>query len=204
MKKRLYIGMIPLLILTWACNPVKVYMEKNEIASVDNYRTFLVINEFYDKNAFNSPVLEENLNHRLTEGLKRFGLELDEKQPDLIVRYNTILTDKKKEVNTMPMSPWGWGMNPWMWGPWGMPGGRGGYRVEKYDLGELVVDFIDTRKDKVVMRISAVGEINKPDHKSLGGQNPIRIFKKFGYINKFFLKLVYAPFGKSSKAGFIP
>jgi hypothetical protein len=166
MRKRLYIGMTLLILAAWACNPVKVYMEKNEIASVDTYRTFYVINEFYDKNAFDSPVLEENLNHRLTEGMKRFGLELDEKQPDLIVRYNTILTDKKKEVNTMPMSPWGWGMNPWMWGPWGMPGGRGGYRVEKYDLGELVVDFIDTRKDKVVMRISAVGEINKPDQKS--------------------------------------
>ncbi|WP_114750681.1 DUF4136 domain-containing protein [Pleomorphovibrio marinus] len=166
MKNLVKLGIAMVIVVIGACNPVKVYLEKNEVASIDSYKTFYVINEFYDKYAFNSPVLEENLNHSLTEGMKRFGLELDEKQPDLILRYNTILTDKKKEVNTMPMSPWGWGMNPWMWGPWGMPGGRGGYRVEKYDLGELVVDFIDTRNDKVVMRISAVGEINKPEQKS--------------------------------------
>lgn len=166
MKGFLYVlgGMV--LLATASCSPVKVYLEKNEIASTQEFRTFYVINEFYDKNAFDSPVLEENLQHSLTEGLKRIGFEPDDKQPDLIVRYNTILTDRKKEITTMPMSPWGWGMyNPWMWGgPWGA--GRGGYRVEKYDLGEVVVDFIDTRQDKVVMRISAVGEINKPNHKS--------------------------------------
>ncbi|MFC4871869.1 DUF4136 domain-containing protein [Negadavirga shengliensis] len=161
----LYFMMVTVVATAVSCSPVKVYMEKNEVASTQEYHTFYVINEFYDKNAFDSPVLEENLQHSLTEGLKRIGFEPDDKHPDLIVRYNTVLTDKKKEINTMPMSPWGWGMyNPWMWGgPWG---GRGGYRVEKYDLGELVVDFIDTRQDKVVMRISAVGEINKPDHKS--------------------------------------
>jgi thermostable 8-oxoguanine DNA glycosylase len=45
-------------------------------------------------------------------------------------------------------------------------GGRSSYSVEKYDMGELVVDFIDTKQDKVVMRISAVGEITKPKQKT--------------------------------------
>jgi hypothetical protein len=159
-------AMLWLLMLTafFSCNPVKVYLEKNEVANTEDYRTFYVINQYYDKDAFDSPVLEENLQFRLTEGLKQFGFEQDAVTPDLIVRYNTNLTDRKKEINTMPMmSPYGWGMyNPWMMGGFG----GGGYRVEKYDLGELVVDFIDTKQDKVVMRISAVGEINKPDQKS--------------------------------------
>ncbi|WP_234364409.1 DUF4136 domain-containing protein [Lunatibacter salilacus] len=169
MKNLLIAGFIGVLLALGACNPVKVYLEKNEMANPDAFNTFYVISQFYDTQAFNSPVLEENLQRSLTEGMERFGFEQNSEKPDLIVRYNTVLTDRKKEVNTMPMNPYGFGMNPWMWGnPWMMgPGMRGGgYRVEKYDLGELVVDFIDTRQDKVVMRISAVGEINKPDHKS--------------------------------------
>lgn len=167
MKKRLIIGISGVLLMIAACNPVKVYMEKNEMANPQAFRTFYVISEYYDAQAFESPVLEENLQKGLTEGMQKFGYELSSEKPDLIVRYNTILTDRKKEINSMPMGPYGWGMNPWMWGnPWMMgPGMRGGYRTEKYDLGELVVDFIDTRQDKVVMRISAVSEINKPDQK---------------------------------------
>jgi len=168
MKNTLIVGFVGVLFTLGACNPVKVYLEKNEMANQQSFNTFYVISEYYDANAFDSPVLEENLQKRLTEGMEKIGLEQNSEKPDLIVRYNTILTDRAKEINTMPMNPYGFGMNPWMWGnPWMMgPGMGGGYRVEKYDLGELVVDFIDTRQDKVVMRISAVGEINKPDHKS--------------------------------------
>ncbi|EON76408.1 hypothetical protein ADIS_2858 [Lunatimonas lonarensis] len=152
------------------------------MARPDAFQTFFVISEFYDAMAFNSPVLEENLQKRLTEGMEKFGYQLDSKKPDLIVRYNTLLTDRKKEINSAPMGPWGWGMNPWMWGnPWMMgPGMGGGFRVEKYDLGEVVVDFIDTRQDKVVMRISAVGEINKPDQRSRNLKASVdKILKEF-------------------------
>jgi hypothetical protein len=169
MKNLLIAGFIGVLLALSSCNPVKVYLEKNEMANPGAFNTFYVISQFYDTQAFNSPVLEENLQRSLTEGMEKFGYEQNAEKPDLIVRYNTVLTDRKKEINTMPMNPYGFGMNPWMWGnPWMMgPGMRGGgFRVEEYDLGELVVDFIDTRQDKVVMRISAVGEINKPDQKS--------------------------------------
>ncbi|WP_375582194.1 DUF4136 domain-containing protein [Cyclobacterium xiamenense] len=154
-----------LLIGLVACSPVRVFMEKNELASVEDYKTFFVINQYYDKDAFESPVLEDNLHNSLTLGMESFGFEENMEKPDLIVRYNTNLMDRQKEINTMPMmSPFGWGM----YSPWMMPYGpnMGGFRVENYDMGELVVDFIDTRQDKVVLRISAVGEINKPQQKS--------------------------------------
>ena len=149
-----------------SCSPVRVFMEKNEVAGMDAYKTFYVINQYYDKDAFESPVLEENLQYRLSEGMSNMGFEENETNPDLIVRYNTNLTDRQKEVNNMPMmNPFfGSGMyNPYMM-PYGM--GRSSYSVEKYDMGELVVDFIDTKNDKVVMRISAVGEITKPKQKT--------------------------------------
>lgn len=167
MKNNLIAGLLGVSLALGACNPVKVYLEKNEMANPEAFNTFFVISQFYDTEAFNSPVLEENLQKSLTEGMEKFGFEQNSEKPDLLVRYNTVLTDRKKEINSMPMNPYGFGMNPWMWNnPQMMGPGMGGYRVEKYDLGELVVDFIDTRQDKVVMRISAVGEINKPDQKS--------------------------------------
>lgn len=182
MTKYIIIGLLVLAGVAVGCSPVKVYMEKNEMARPDAFQTFYVISEYYDAQAFNSPVLEENLQKRLTEGMEKFGYQLDAQKPDLIVRYNTILTDRKKEVNSAPMGPWGWGMNPWMWGnPWMMgPGMGGGFRVEKYDMGEVVVDFIDTRQDKVVMRISAVGEINKPEQRSKNLKASVeKILKEF-------------------------
>ncbi|SHN30828.1 protein of unknown function [Cyclobacterium lianum] len=170
------------LVVFWmaSCSPVRVFLEKNEVAEVADYKTFFVINQYYDKDAFESPVLEDNLQNSLTEGMKSFGFEQDMERPDLIVRYNTNLTDRQKEVNTAPMmNPYyglGW-YSPWMM-PWGS--NMGGFRVENYDMGELVVDFIDTRQDKVVMRISAVGEINKPQQKSKNLKTSVeKILKTF-------------------------
>lgn len=168
------------MIMLASCSPVRVFLEKNEVAEVADYKTFYVINQYYDKDAFESPVLEDNLQNSLTEGMKGFGFEQDMEMPDLIVRYNTNLTDRQKEVNSTPM------MNPYMgmgwYNPWMMPWGSnmGSFRVENYDMGELVVDFIDTKQDKVVMRISAVGEITKPQQKSRNLKTSVdKILKTF-------------------------
>ncbi len=180
MKFTFSIVMVSALIWIASCSPVRVFLEKNEVASIEDYQTFFVINQYYDKVAFESPVLEDNLQHRLTEGIKSFGFEQDMEKPDLIVRYNTNLTDRQKEINATPMmSPYS-GMG--MYNPWMMPYGfnNSGFRVENYDMGELVVDFIDTRQDKVVMRISAVGEISKPKQKSKNLQTSVdKILKEF-------------------------
>ncbi|WP_339900820.1 DUF4136 domain-containing protein [uncultured Cyclobacterium sp.] len=182
------IGILALILSIFfsSCSPVRVFMEKNEVASFDTYDTFFVINQYYDKDAFESPVLEENLKHRLSEGMRNMGFSEDETKPDLIVRYNTNLTDRQKEVNRTPM------MSPYygMYSPYMMPypygAGRSTYSVEKYDMGELVVDFIDTKKDKVVMRISAVGEITKPKQKTKNlFTSAEKILKEFSkYVEK--------------------
>ncbi|WP_339677996.1 DUF4136 domain-containing protein [Cyclobacterium marinum] len=188
------IGIVTLMlgIFFSSCSPVRVFMEKNEVASFDTYNTFFVINQYYDKDAFESPVLEENLKHRLSEGMREMGFVEDETKPDLIVRYNTNLTDRQKEVNRMPMmSPYyGYGIySPYMM-PYPYGGGRSTYSVEKYDMGELVIDFIDTKKDKVVMRISAVGEITKPKQKTKN------LFTSAEKILKEFSKYVEKQVGK--------
>ena len=95
----------------------------------------------------------------------------------------------------MPMmSPYyGYGIySPYMM-PYPYGGGRSTYSVEKYDMGELVIDFIDTKKDKVVMRISAVGEITKPKQKTKN------LFTSAEKILKEFSKYVEKQVGKWPK-----
>ena len=63
----------------------------------------------------------------------------------------------------MAHNPWGWGMyNPWMWRyPYSNMYNRG-YKTEKYLLGEIVMDFVDKEEGEAIVRLSAVGEVNKP------------------------------------------
>lgn len=163
MKNGKYLCFMVLVTFLVACSPVRVFLEKEELSATQEFKTFMVINEYSGKNAYGSPELEASLQRSLIQGLEDRGFELDIKEPDLVVRYNTILSQNQKELNTMAHNPWGWGMyNPWMWrNPYGF--GQGGYKTEKYNLGEVVMDFIDTTKDQAVLRISAVGEVTKPE-----------------------------------------
>ncbi|MDN3670567.1 DUF4136 domain-containing protein [Echinicola jeungdonensis] len=165
MKIRVLIALIIPFLLVVSCSPVKIYTEKSELNYEKSYKTFAIINQYKGKNAWNSPVLDQNLVHNLTEGMKEMGYEPDRNSPDLILRYNTLLSEGEKEVSQYPGSMWGYGMyNPWMYRMpypyWGNP-----TKLEKYDLGELVIDFIDPRADQVILRISAVGEVNNPKQK---------------------------------------
>lgn len=159
----MYVGFICLISMLGACSPVRVFLEKDQVSAIKEFKTFMVVNEYFGKNAYGSPDLEASLQRNLIQGMEERGFELDINEPDLVVRYNTILSQNQKEINPMAHNPWGWGMyNPWMWqNPYRYR--QGGYRTEKYNLGEVVMDFIDTQKDEAILRISAVGEVTKPE-----------------------------------------
>ncbi len=167
MKSSVNISLIGLLVLLLgACSPVRVFLEKDQLAAASTYKTFMVENERPGKPVYGSPELDKELQQQLIEGMEKRGFVLDINDPDIILRYNTILSQNQKEINTMAHNPWGWGMyNPYMWRyPYSYPYhyGRGGYKVEKYNLGEVVIGFIDAEKEEEILRISAVGEVTKP------------------------------------------
>lgn len=165
MKSGLNIGLLSLiLVLLSACSPVRVFLEKEQLTKAGTYKTFMVENEFPGKNVYGSPELDKSLQQQLIVGMEKRGFVLDINDPDIVLRYNTILSQNQKEINTMANNPWGWGMyNPYMW-RYPYPYNRGGgYKVEKYNLGEVVIDFVDTQKEEAILRISAVGEVNKPE-----------------------------------------
>src|SRR5690554_1038927 len=166
MKSSLNIGVLGVaLLLVAACSPVRVFLEKEQLSNAGIYKTFMIENEYPGKYVYGSPDLDKSLQQQLIAGMEKRGFVLDINDPDVILRYNTILSQNQKEINTMAHNPWGWGMyNPYMWRyPYPYDYHRnGGFKVEKYNLGEVVIDFIDTKKDEAILRISAVGEVTKP------------------------------------------
>jgi hypothetical protein len=165
MKSSLKIALVSLfLIILYSCNPVRVFLEKEQLPNQVAYKTFAIENQFPGKSVYGSPDLDKTFQEQLIEGMEKRGFVLDINNPDLVLRYNTILSQNQKEINTMAHNPWGWGMyNPYMW-PYSYPYNqrRGGFKVEKYNLGEVVIDFVDTTKEDAILRISAVGEVTKP------------------------------------------
>lgn len=157
-----YVGLV--LLLMSSCNPVRVFLEKEQLPNQVAYKTFAIENQFPGKNVYGSPDLDKALQEQLIAGMVKRGYELDINDPDLVLRYNTILSQNQKEINTMAHNPWGWGMyNPYMWRyPYPYNSRNGGYKIEKYNLGEVVIDFVDTDKEEAILRISAVGEVTKP------------------------------------------
>ncbi|QDH80132.1 DUF4136 domain-containing protein [Echinicola soli] len=171
MKWKMVMGLLAMVLVTAACNPVKVYLEKEEVKAERSYRTFAIINQYQGKEAWNSPTLDKNLRDGLIKGMQERGYEENIQQPDLILRYNTLLSEGEKEVRDNDyygMSPYGpYGMyNPYMYRyPYGMPYWPSRTEIEKYNLGEVVIDFIDPKADEVILRISAVGEVNNVKQK---------------------------------------
>lgn len=165
MKSSLKIGLLSLIILmAGSCNPVRVFLEKEQIPKTVTYKTFGIENEFPGKNVYGSPDLDVTLQQELIAGMEKRGFELDINNPDIVLRYNTILSQNQKEINPTSNNPWGYGMyNPYMRRyPYPYDYGRESYKVEKYNLGEVVIDFIDTNRQTAILRISAVGEVTKP------------------------------------------
>ena len=164
MKRSIYLGCLVVVTLLGSCSPVRVFLEKDQVSAAREYETFAVVNEVEGKYAYGSPQLDSLLRKQVIEGMQEQGYVLDSLSPDLVVRYNTILTQNQKEINTMAHNPWGWGMyNPWMWRyPYSSMYNRGAYKTEKYLLGEIVMDFVDREQGETILRLSAVGEVDKP------------------------------------------
>ena len=116
MKSSLKIGLLSLLILmAGSCNPVRVFLEKEQIPKTVGYKTFAIENEFPGKNVYGSPDLDITLQQELIAGMEKRGFELDINNPDIVLRYNTILSQNQKEINPSSNNLWGYGMyNPYM------------------------------------------------------------------------------------------
>lgn len=160
----LYIVLVFLLFSISSCSSIEIFKEKTEFAPYKKYSTFAILNKEYGQKGFNDPYLDAVVADGLEFLLVEKGLVYDPKQPEIILRYTSNEDPRQKEIvnNRMPM--WGFRVwDPWMYDPRFM--NQPPISTKNYELLQLIVDFVDPKNDKMLMRLTAVSEVNSQKEK---------------------------------------
>lgn len=116
--------------------------------------------------SFSDEFLDALVSDGIQSQLENLGLVYEKEKPELIIRYTSNEDLRQKEVfdNRYPM--WGgriW--DPWMYDPRFM-NQRSMSSTRNYELMQVVVDFIDPKNDRMLMRLTAVSEVSNQKEKN--------------------------------------
>jgi len=152
-------------LLIQGCSSIEIFKENTEIAPYKAYTTFVLINKEVGRKGFEDEFLNAQVSQHLQDQMEALGMKYERKNPELVIRYTSNEDIRQKEIyqNQFPM--WGWRVwDPWMFDP-RMNNRFNNVTTKNYELIQLIVDFIDPNKDKILMRITAVSEANSPKEK---------------------------------------
>lgn len=142
-----------------SCSSARVYADVDKTAQFGQYKTFALVdndNKPLPGSGKHSPqIIEANLEHSIVDAMKAQGYSVDERLPDLLVRY-TITVDTKTQVVSRPV----YAVRP-------VVGVTGVFRphyylyrqpmylgnnvhMVKHKEGTLVVDVIDRKTNTVI------------------------------------------------------
>jgi hypothetical protein len=155
------------LLIFGSCSSIEIFKERTEIPISAEYQTFVIINQEISMNGFSSPNLDEQVQRQIQHALEAQGLIYNKTNPDLVIRYTSNEDERTRQVtnnfNTFPM--WGYRIwDPWAFNPYN-PMFRNQARTTQYELLQVIVDFIDPKKDKFLMTLTGVTEITSPKSK---------------------------------------
>lgn len=192
MKRSIYLALIALMISGLsACTSYNYYTAAINKTNMSGYHSFAWMPQANkDDKKMAGSVADAKIKDAATTELVAKGLQLNQKNPDLVVNYTAIVG---RGTRTNYYSPyyggypgWGWG-GGFGWG-WGGYGGWGGYyrpyynyyggpfayyggityaEKEHYREGTLIIDLIDTHTRKIVWRGFGVGEVHKDPQKDI-------------------------------------
>ncbi len=169
--------MLGMLFVTWilsSCSSYNFYSVGSNKLDLNKYSTYAWVrgNESKLEDYYNNDIAEENIIESANAALNSKGLKLNNKQPDLLIRY-TAVVDNKSRVISEPV---------YYQRPSGFVPVRGYYRgvpvyyyqyvrsfpvyvgseqrKVEFEEGNIVIDLIDRRTSKVVWRGVAKGEVS--------------------------------------------
>jgi hypothetical protein len=145
------------------CSSIEIFKENTEIPIAKSYKTFVIINKEVGMRGFSTQFLDELVQIQLQETLEASGMVYDSKQPDLVIRYHSNEDPRQREVvnNMNPYPFWGYRVfDPWMFN-------QNPIRVStsNYELLQVIVDFIDPKRDQYLMTLTGVTEVSSPKSK---------------------------------------
>jgi len=155
-----------LLLLLNSCKSVEIFKENTEIAPKEAYKSFVIVNKEIGQKAFKDAFIDEKVSSSIQNQLESLGLIYDAENPELVIRIGSSEDPRQKDFSTYPMTPmWGWRVwDPWMYNPMFM-NRQQTTSSKNYELVQLIVDFIDPKNDKMIMRLTAVSEAQNPREK---------------------------------------
>jgi hypothetical protein len=155
-----------LLLLGAACNPMKIYVRKDEVANFGTYKTFAFLQRPPDERVYGSLLAENEMIYGIQEELEARGLKADTTAPDLLVSFKSKAQVSQKQVTTMPPT-WGmpmWGFyDPFFWGPVIMnPWNQRQTQTITEAKGTIELFLFERSTKKLVWQGAAIGNADNP------------------------------------------
>lgn len=138
-----------------ACSPAfQVQNDYDRSVNLKQFKTFRVEAE---KDMMQDPLLGSELNRRritnaVAKVMESKGYRLDERNPELIVRYLTDVKDRQQVRSNGTMSPY-W----WWYGPQ-----NNNISTYNYQEGRLIVNIYQNRTDNMIWQGWASGRLKAP------------------------------------------
>lgn len=151
-----------MLLLQSSCSSIEIFKENTEIAPSKAYKSFVIINQEIGLQGFSSQFLDQQVQIHIQEALEAQGFVYDKIAPDLVIRYtsNEDMRERKvnNNLNTYPL--WGYRVwDPWVYNPYS-PYQSNSSSTSKYELVQVIIDFIDPIEDKMLMTLTGVTEVS--------------------------------------------
>lgn len=151
-----------MLLLQSSCSSIEIFKENTEIAPSKAYKSFVIINQEIGLQGFSSQFLDQQVQIHIQEALEAQGFVYDKIAPDLVIRYtsNEDMRERKvnNNLNTYPL--WGYRVwDPWVFNPYS-PYQSNSLSPSKYELVQVIIDFIDPIEDKMLMTLTGVTEVS--------------------------------------------
>lgn len=185
MKKYIISGsMVMLLLFTFACSSVKIIAEKEDGFDKSDYNTYAFA--AVDLKAMDqaTAILYQEIRKSIAYEMKNKGYEINAETPDLIVAFNILTEEARKEswksVNNDPYYPYGMrGM--WAYNSLYGPNFNQRYKEVKYEkTGTFVVDLLSTEQEQLVWRGIGIGPVNHPEERfNTAYESVQKMFKEF-------------------------
>lgn len=177
-------SMLALGLLFSACSPVKIVAERDENFDPVAYQSYAFAQVDLEGVDQATAILYEEISKRIAYEMQQKGYELNPENPDLLVAFNILSEEQRKEVwrnnNNDFFNPW---MGRGMWGyygPWG-PNMNTRYKEVKYErTGTFVIDLLSTEQKELVWRGIGIGPVNDPEERfNTAYQSVEKMFKNF-------------------------
>jgi hypothetical protein len=163
--------------LLGACSPYNYYSYKSEKADFSKYHTFawLPSQEAKVNGVFDDSIVEERIVAAASQALNDKGLALDNKKPDLLIKYTAVVNDRTRTTSNpvyyrapsyyVPRVAYAGGRRLFYYqfvNPFPVYVGSE-MRRENFEEGNVMIDIIDRETSKVIWRGWGKGEITNEE-----------------------------------------